>query len=813
MNRKAATMGRLISWGFTLGVLTALASLTPSLSTAENRPRSVGGIYPHLAVFNNEGECGIGALVPWAGRLWFLTYPPHKPQGSGDKLYSVDTQLRLTEYPESVGGTHANRMIHAESQQLIIGPYFIDAKGKVRAAELRRMSARLTATARHLTDPANKVYMIGMEKELFEVDVHTLAVKPIYRGGSGPFPGAHGKGGYTAGGRLVVAYNGERGWRFSTDSKFDAPAGCLAMSDLRDPAAPWTVIQRKTFCEVTGPGGIAGQAPGDGRLWATGWDKRSVILMLFQRGQWHEFRLPKASYSHDALHGWYTEWPRIREVAPNFLLMHMHGLFYQFPQTFSATDRSGLRPIANYLRMPVDYCQFEGRLVMARDDASIMENALAGQSNSNLWFGSLADIERFGSPAGWGGPWVDDSVQAKQPSPPFFIGGFRHRVLHLRHGNPASLTVTLEIDSAGDGQWKQFASVPVPPEGYAWQILPDLKGNWLRLRTDQDAARVTGYLHLSNPQRTAEPTLFDALADAARPGNHSEGLIKPPQGDARTVLFAASQCAADGQLCGRGLYELGAELVLRAVDDSPREATMRSKFGVKHPGFFVDAASVVVSGADQRYRLPKAEGVYDKPFASGWPRGTREVVTERSMLNAHGTFYELPRPDAGWLRRIRPIATHHKRIGDFASWRGMLVLSGVRSDAPAGAHCVRSADGKAALWLGDVDDLWKMGPPAGRGGPWRDTAVKAGQPSDPYLMAGYEHKLLEIRHDQSTAIGVTAEVDFLADGTWATYRQFQVPAGATFQHAFPAGYSAHWIRLTARRDARITAEFIYGRQQ
>ena len=35
--------------------------------------------------------------------------------------------------PESVGGTPANRMIHRESQQLNIGPYFIDARGHVRA--------------------------------------------------------------------------------------------------------------------------------------------------------------------------------------------------------------------------------------------------------------------------------------------------------------------------------------------------------------------------------------------------------------------------------------------------------------------------------------------------------------------------------------------------------------------------------------------------------------------------------------------------------------------------------------------------------
>ncbi|MBQ9798466.1 MAG: hypothetical protein IJO40_00825, partial [Thermoguttaceae bacterium] len=28
--------------------------------------RSFGGVYPHLAWFNDENECGTGAVVPWA---------------------------------------------------------------------------------------------------------------------------------------------------------------------------------------------------------------------------------------------------------------------------------------------------------------------------------------------------------------------------------------------------------------------------------------------------------------------------------------------------------------------------------------------------------------------------------------------------------------------------------------------------------------------------------------------------------------------------------------------------------------------------
>src|SRR5688572_22477100 len=81
-----------------------------------NEPLAVSGVYPHLAVFNegdkgtekcagNGNECGIGAVVPWAGKLWMITYSPHCPEGSADKLYSVDEDLTLRAHPESVGGT------------------------------------------------------------------------------------------------------------------------------------------------------------------------------------------------------------------------------------------------------------------------------------------------------------------------------------------------------------------------------------------------------------------------------------------------------------------------------------------------------------------------------------------------------------------------------------------------------------------------------------------------------------------------------------------------------------------------------------
>ncbi|NLE42824.1 MAG: hypothetical protein GX615_13490, partial [Lentisphaerae bacterium] len=144
---------------------------------------NISGVMPHLAVkaghLPARTETGIGGLMPWANRLWFVTYVAHKQgTGSGTGLFSIDDGMNLTKHPESVVGTYANRMIHRESNQLFIGPHAIDIDGNVRTIT-PLVNIRITATCRHLTDPANKVYMVGMEGEFAEVDVNTLEVRML----------------------------------------------------------------------------------------------------------------------------------------------------------------------------------------------------------------------------------------------------------------------------------------------------------------------------------------------------------------------------------------------------------------------------------------------------------------------------------------------------------------------------------------------------------------------------------------------------------------------------------------------------------
>ena len=413
-------------------------------------PASYSGVYPHLAYYNNESECGTGAVVPWANRLWVITYGPHLPFGSSDKLYEITPDLQMTVRPESVGGTPANRMIHTESGQLFIGPYAIDSARNVKVISYEQAPGRYTGLARHLADPANKIYLATMEEGFYEVNVQTLETTTLFEDAnvtnekgndlavSQPrslLPGAHGKGAYSGQGVLVYSNNGEA--VPEALKRFDIESGALAEWDGNQ----WKVVRRNQFVEVTGPGGIYGNAdPDSDPIWATGWDHKSVIVGVRDAAHWSFFRLPKASHSYDGGHGWNTEWPRIRDVgtADNAdYLMTMHGMFWRFPKTFSASNAVGIRPRSAYLKVVGDFARWKNGLVFGCDDSAQKEFLNKrkvkgniegpGQSNSNLWFTSLELPDQLGPTTAEGAVWLHDSISAGVPSEPFLFTGWPTR--------------------------------------------------------------------------------------------------------------------------------------------------------------------------------------------------------------------------------------------------------------------------------------------------------------------------------------------------------------------------------------------------
>ena len=387
----------------------ALAIAIPAGHAAE--PLSVSGIYPHLTVFNSdpkrekpEMECGLGAAVPWAGKLWSTTYTSHALGRGNDKLFAILPDMSLEIRPESVGGTSACRMIHRESKQLFIASYAIDEAGKVRVIPRDKLPGRLTALARHLTDPENKVLYLTQEGAVYEVDVHSLAVTELFKK---PLPGWHYKGAWTAQGRFFVAANGEEPapspfWKVdytSAATKFETEK--LTWQYLQTPYQPlatprstgqtlwkgisedignlgewdgktWRILSRRQHLDITGPGGLTGATSDDEPVWALGWDLRSAFIKVREKsGTWTTYRLPKSSYTADGVHGSNTEWPRICDVGDGPRLMFLHNGLYELPVGFRDGHSAGLRHLASTLVTVTDMTKWNGKLVFSQQATSV----------------------------------------------------------------------------------------------------------------------------------------------------------------------------------------------------------------------------------------------------------------------------------------------------------------------------------------------------------------------------------------------------------------------------------------------------------
>ena len=115
----------------------------------------------------------------------------------------------------------------------------------------------------------------------------------------------------------------------------------------------------------------------------------------------------------------------------------------------------------------------------------------------------------------------------------------------------------------------------------------------------------------------------------------------------------------------------------------------------------------------------------------------------------------------------------------------------------------------ATVWCGSLDELWELGKPRGEGGPWLDTPVEAGVPSDPYLMTGYDRKHVRLSHDAAHPVRITLEVDALGDGSFRPWQRLDVPAGQTVEYAFPEGFHAYWVRVVSDTTSTVSARFLY----
>lgn len=474
-------------------IICALIFLLSSLMVMGQND-NVSGVFPHLTMTANHfprTEAGIGALMPWADKLWAITYVAHLAKtGSGTGLYTVGNNLELNKHPESVVGTYANRLVHTPSMQLAIGPYLIDTLGTVRLIPEFK-EHRLAATMTHLEDPENKLYYLAMEGEFFEVDVHSLKVTQLFQlmnelnepEKSKP----HFKSGFTAHGRVVVCNNSYNRKDYSGEWN----AGRLAEWDGN---GEWKIIETTAFTEVWAAGSF-GQP-----LIATGWDKASVIMRVFINGEWKRYRLPKGSRTFDETSC--TEWMRIREVETERALMDCHGLFYEIGMHTYDNELWAIRPISSHLRVIPDFCSWRGMLVLAGNQATPMKfglqdrNPLAGQPQAGMWFGKTDDLWSWGKPSGTGGVWLDSEVKANEASDPYLMYGFDKKVLHLKNNSNTQVNFTIQVDFVGNGEFSDFKTVSMADNSY--QVIPFQDGfsaHWIRVVADKDCNATAYFIY------------------------------------------------------------------------------------------------------------------------------------------------------------------------------------------------------------------------------------------------------------------------------------------------------------------------------
>ena len=257
-------------------------------------------------------------------------------------------------------------------------------------------------------------------------------------------------------------------------------------------------------------------------------------------------------------------------------------------------------------------------------------------------------------------------------------------------------------------------------------------------------------------------------------------------------------------------YEADSTMHIKAVSDSAMTAFMTDKFTIPENVITIDSCSVLITDdKGRRWRLPEGHENFDRLCTDGSLRICREVVTERDLFSCHGTFYELPAENADGYAKIRPIASHSFVIPDYATYRGLFIMSGADTGNKKNPHIVCSDDRKTAVWAGAIDDLWKLGKPSGHGCVWNNSEIKQGVPSDPYLIWGYDRRTMTLANKGANTAKFIVYADPAGENEWAEYASFILRPGECEIHEFPDAFQARWIKIVSDSDTVADARFDY----
>lgn len=430
-----------------------------------------------------RSEYGVGALMSWVDKLWIMTYLAEGNLGAGAGLFSL-SRSRVLQSERTINGCYANRLLHHETNQIFIGPYCIDSTGLIRDIPTftNNVTHRITATARHLSDPARKVYMLTMAGLLFEVDVTTLVATQISNVATAlNITGQpHFKAAYTppvsSSPRLYVCNN------------TDTPNGRLAMWD----GTTWTKIN-----DSAGWIGLGGAGGSD--IFAIGIDGHpsgplSVLFYLIGNdgmGTFRKLRLPLSTQTYNNYIQ--QEWMRIREVESERLLLDAYGTFYELGvQTLGAgaapLSVPRIQPICSHLRVVPDFTVFDGALVLGGNHlvnggGSGTDYPDAGQPQAGLAFTSIDDLWSWGPRKGIGYWCKNTAFAAGALTDPMLMGGYDKKSLQLKNNGSLAIQVRVLVTSGAGGPTDEvYDDFTVPSGKYMHYEFPyGFSSSWIRL--------------------------------------------------------------------------------------------------------------------------------------------------------------------------------------------------------------------------------------------------------------------------------------------------------------------------------------------
>ncbi|HYE19734.1 MAG TPA: hypothetical protein VEA69_14890 [Tepidisphaeraceae bacterium] len=76
-------------------------------------------------------------------------------------------------------------------------------------------------------------------------------------------------------------------------------------------------------------------------------------------------------------------------------------------------------------------------------------------------------------------------------------------------------------------------------------------------------------------------------------------------------------------------------------------------------------------------------------------------------------------------------------------------------------------------------------------------------------MTNFDKKTLTVTHDGAAPVTFTVEVDPANTGHWKPVHQLESKPGEPATYAFPEGFGAYWVRVTADKPCTATATCVY----